>query len=166
MSNRFVSFFAALLLHSLLVVMIYFSVFRKHASPPPAVVLEISLLSDKANESHENNKSHYLKLDEQAKVQHYHKSSDFDLSDTAEKFAPVFNPLPQIPNDLRDEVFESVAVARFFIDAAGSVARVELIKPCANPRLNNLLLKSLKSWRFSATAANSTQDIRVSFKVE
>ena len=78
----------------------------------------------------------------------------------------VHNPLLQIPDDLRSEALVSEAIARFYIDAAGSVTHVDLVKPCANPKLNNLLLKYLKSWKFVGGNASSTQNIRVSFKVE
>ncbi len=82
------------------------------------------------------------------------------------KVIPLFNPLPKIPDDLREEAFSSEATARFHVASNGSVANVELIKPCQNPRLNNLLLKSLKSWKFESSSAGFTQDIRVTFSVE
>lgn len=39
------------------------------------------------------------------------------------------------------------ATARFQIGVDGS-ATVELVKPTQNPRLNRLLLETLKTWRF------------------
>ena len=68
--------------------------------------------------------------------------------------------------DLREDAFSSEATARFHVAPNGSVANVELIKPCQNPRLNNLLLKSLKNWKFESSTAGFTQDIRVTFSVE
>ena len=65
----------------------------------------------------------------------------------------VHNPLPQIPEELRLEAFQSEATARFYIDIAGNVEKVDLIKSCANPRLNNLLLKALRQWKFSPSRA-------------
>ena len=79
--------------------------------------------------------------------------------------APLYRPLPNIPDDLREEAFNSDAIARFHIKADGS-AKVELIKPCFNSKLNYLLLENLKKWRFSEAAQDSVQDIRISFKVE
>lgn len=84
--------------------------------------------------------------------------------------APSFGPLPKIPDDLREEAFQSYAIARFYIDAEGSF-RVELIKPCNNPRLNFLLLESLKKWQFIpekkfGVSVATIKDIRVEFKVE
>lgn len=79
-------------------------------------------------------------------------------------------PLPEIPEELRQEAFNSYAIARFYIAANGEV-KVELIKPCNNPKLNQLLLQSLRKWRFSAATqfgvnVDSTQDIKVKFSVE
>lgn len=161
-----ISLIATLVLHLMLVAVFYFSWTRKNETPPPVVVLEISMLGDKSASKKHESKSHYLKPDNQNNVQHYHSEKETDVSNESEKMAPVFNPLPQIPDDLREEAFVSEAIARFYIDAAGVVARVELIKPCANPRLNSLLLKSLRSWKFAASKAGSTQDIRVRFRVE
>lgn len=78
--------------------------------------------------------------------------------------------LPQIPDELRQEAFSSYAIARFYILANGEI-KVELIKPCSNPELNRLLLKSLRKWRFepavkNGVAIDSSQDIRVDFRVE
>lgn len=169
MSIRTTSFAAALILHLGLVAVFYFSFAREGKNPPPVVVLDISLLGEVTH--HEKNFHHDdLKNNNQAsdhsRAKHFHESEAHDHVDANKKVAPIFNPLPEIPEELRGEVFSSVAVARFHIDAAGNVARVELVQPCSDPRLNNLLLKTLKNWRFPTEAANSTQDIRVSFKVE
>ena len=82
----------------------------------------------------------------------------------------VARPLPEIPEELRDEAFNSYAIARFYIAADGSTT-VELIKPCNNPRLNQLLLQNLRKWKFApasvaGVATASTQDVKVNFKVE
>lgn len=60
---------------------------------------------------------------------------------------PIVQPLPQIPEDLRQDALSTLAVARFRVAADGT-ATVELIKPTPNPRLNRLLLDTLKNWRF------------------
>jgi len=82
----------------------------------------------------------------------------------------VARPLPEIPEELRQEAFVSKAIARFYIADDGEV-RVELIQPCNNPRLNQLLLKSLRKWKFSPAhkmgiATASVQDVQINFKVE
>jgi periplasmic protein TonB len=79
-------------------------------------------------------------------------------------------PLPELPDDLRDQAYQTVATARFMIHADGSV-EVELIKPTSNPRLNQILLETLRKWRFfpamqAGHPVESRQDIRVHFNVE
>ncbi|MFM0199147.1 TonB family protein [Paraburkholderia fungorum] len=78
-------------------------------------------------------------------------------------------PLPELPDDLRDQAYQTVATARFMIHADGSVD-VELIKPTPNPRLNQILLEALHKWRFfpamqAGHPVESRQDIRVHFNV-
>jgi protein TonB len=82
----------------------------------------------------------------------------------------TYQPMPKIPDDLRREAFNTYAMARFHVGADGS-ATVELLTPSQNPRLNRLLLESLKTWRFTPATDNgksvaSTFDIRVRFAVE
>ncbi|MDE1144763.1 energy transducer TonB [Paraburkholderia tropica] len=82
---------------------------------------------------------------------------------------PLVQPLPEIPDDLRAYAYRAIALARFTIHVDGSVD-VALIKPTPNPRLNQLLMESLKSWRFSPAlkdgrAIESEQDIRVHFNI-
>jgi periplasmic protein TonB len=79
-------------------------------------------------------------------------------------------PMPVIPDDLRDEAMHETATARFHIAADGS-ATVELIRPTGNPQLNRLLLKTLKQWKFDPAiedgkAAPSTQDIVIRVQVD
>lgn len=79
-------------------------------------------------------------------------------------------PLPDLPNDLREDNYQTVATARFTIHADGSTD-VELLRPTANPRLNQILLQTLKRWRFSPAKENghaieSHQDVRVHFNVD
>jgi protein TonB len=59
----------------------------------------------------------------------------------------IVRPMPQIPNELREEAFTSTALARFHVAADGS-AKVELARPTPDPRLNHILLESLMKWRF------------------
>ncbi|MDA8161793.1 MAG: hypothetical protein M0022_02655, partial [Desulfobacteraceae bacterium] len=57
----------------------------------------------------------------------------------------IVRPKLQIPDDLRENAFNFVAMARFNIGSDGS-AKVELIKPTPNPRLNQVLLENLRNW--------------------
>lgn len=79
-------------------------------------------------------------------------------------------PMPVIPDELRDEAMHERATARFHISADGS-ATVELIKPTQNPRLNRLLLETLRQWKFDPAlqdgkAVPSTQDIVIRVQVD
>ncbi|MFM0236714.1 energy transducer TonB [Paraburkholderia phytofirmans] len=81
----------------------------------------------------------------------------------------IAQPLPELPDDLREQAYQTVATARFVIHVDGSVD-VELLKPTQNPRLNQLLLEALRKWRFfpalqGGHPIESRQDIRVHFNV-
>ena len=93
------------------------------------------------------------------------KSSENSDPNSKNKVLILYGPLPKIPDHLRDEAFNSFAMARFRINKDGS-SKVELIEPCSNPELNYLLLKSLAKWKFAESDKNSVQDIRVNFRVE
>ncbi|QBR03846.1 energy transducer TonB [Paraburkholderia pallida] len=78
-------------------------------------------------------------------------------------------PLPELPDDLREQGYQAVAVARFVVHADGTVD-VELVKPTQIPRLNQILLATLRQWRFFPAMENghpveSHQDVRVHFNV-
>jgi len=82
----------------------------------------------------------------------------------------IVQPMPQIPDDLRMAAFQSAALARFHIAVDGS-AEVELVKPTPIPRLNRILLDSLKKWRFmpalkSGKPVASTEEILVKIEVK
>lgn len=79
-------------------------------------------------------------------------------------------PLPVLPDDLREVAYRAVAVARFTIHVDGTFD-VELVKPTQNPRLNQILLATLRDWRFFPAMDNghpveSHQDVRVHFNVD
>jgi periplasmic protein TonB len=82
----------------------------------------------------------------------------------------IYAPVPTIPDDLREHVFETVAVAHFQVSFDGS-AKVSLIRPTSNPRLNGILLDTLKQWRFfpairSGIAIESEFDVRIPIAVQ
>jgi len=82
----------------------------------------------------------------------------------------IFQPLPQLPDDLRRQALDLVAVARFRVEPNGA-ATVELVQPTSNLELNRALLETLKRWRFfpamqDGTAVASTIDIRIPVRVE
>ena len=84
----------------------------------------------------------------------------------AQKVAPLYQPLPEIPFDMRSEAFSTKIIAKFYIEKDGSVSDVELLEISHNPRLNLLLLKSLKKWRFEPSGQSLTQVINVKFAVQ
>jgi periplasmic protein TonB len=89
-------------------------------------------------------------------------------SDSAAR--PLAQPLPDLPDDLREQAYQTLATARFLIHTDGS-AEVELVRPTPNPRLNQLLLSALRQWRFfpamqSGHPVESRLDIRVHFNVD
>ena len=59
----------------------------------------------------------------------------------------LYQPTPEIPEELRRQNLEAVAVARFRVAADGS-AQVELVRPTNDTRLNQTLLSTLARWRF------------------
>ena len=82
----------------------------------------------------------------------------------------TYQPLPKIPDELRKEAFSTAAVARFRV-AADNSATVELITPSQNPRLNHILMDTLKTWKFISASENgkpaaSNFTVRVHFSVE
>ncbi len=82
----------------------------------------------------------------------------------------LYAPVPRIPDDLREEVFETVAVAHFQVTFDGA-ATVSLSKPTTNPRLNSLLLDTLRQWKFAPAVRNgvaidSAFDVRIPIAVQ
>ena len=82
----------------------------------------------------------------------------------------IYAPKPIIPDELREEIFETVAVAHFHVSYDG-VAKISLSQPTSNPRLNQILLDTLKAWRFfpavrNGVAVDSEFDIRIPITVQ
>jgi protein TonB len=59
----------------------------------------------------------------------------------------IYAPAPVLPDDLRENPINTVAIAHFIVEADGTVT-VTLAKPTENPELNAILLDTLKRWRF------------------
>ncbi|HTW86717.1 MAG TPA: energy transducer TonB [Candidatus Binataceae bacterium] len=81
----------------------------------------------------------------------------------------IYAPTPEIPDDLREETFNAVAVAHFKVAADGTV-EVTLTKATENPSLNAILLNTLKQWRFfpamrNGVAVNAEFDLRIPISV-
>ncbi|WP_347232551.1 TonB family protein [Paraburkholderia sp. RAU2J] len=81
----------------------------------------------------------------------------------------IAQPLPSVPDELREQAYQTVAIARLVIHTDGSVA-VELIKPTQYPRLNQIVVETLRSWRFfpamqDGHPVETRQEIRVHFNV-
>lgn len=82
----------------------------------------------------------------------------------------IVRPMPQIPDELRQDALSASATARFHVATDGT-ATVELVKPTPNPRLNRLLLNTLKNWRFFPAMKDnkpvvSTEDIIIKIEVK
>jgi len=82
----------------------------------------------------------------------------------------IYAPVPTIPEDLREESINTVAVAHFRVGYDGTV-EVVLTQPTSNPRLNEILLDTLKQWRFfpamrKGVAVDSEFDLRIPVSVQ
>ncbi len=75
----------------------------------------------------------------------------------------IYAPVPVIPDDLREDVIQTEAVAHFNVSFDGTSV-VTLEKPTSNPRLNQVLLDTLKQWKFFPAVKNGVA-IRSSFEV-
>jgi periplasmic protein TonB len=65
----------------------------------------------------------------------------------------IYAPVPTIPDDMRDEVVEAVAVARFRVFHDGKVT-VSLSEPTEFSQLNEIILETLQQWRFHPARRN------------
>ena len=82
----------------------------------------------------------------------------------------IYSPTPKIPDDLREEAFQAVAVVHFEVSYDGGV-KVTLAQPTSDPRLNQILLDTLKQWRFfpamkGGVAIDSAFDLRIPITVQ
>ena len=82
----------------------------------------------------------------------------------------IYAPPPKIPDDLRENVFDALAVAHFEVSYDGDV-KVSLSQATSDPRLNAILLDTLRQWRFfpairKGIAVNSEFDVRIPIAVK
>ena len=82
----------------------------------------------------------------------------------------IYAPVPEIPDELREDALVAVAIAHFEVGYDGQV-RVALTQPTMNPRLNELLLETLRQWRFAPATRNgvaieSQFDIRIPVTIQ
>jgi protein TonB len=82
----------------------------------------------------------------------------------------IYAPTPVIPDDLREDVMQTEAVARFNVSFDG-VSVVTLEKPTSSPRLNQVLLETLKQWKFFPAVKNgiaipSSFEVRIPITVQ
>ena len=161
MNRPFLSFFTAFLFWLTLLMVFSYIIFKKSTQPPISIDVDVSMIGE--IEQKQNKKEEFIGNEPNKKNE---KSIEQRNEATSKKLNPLFNPLPEIPEELRKEAFESDATAKFFISKDGTVLKVELTKPCNNPRLNFLLLKSLKKWKFPTSNEESQQEVEVKFRVE
>ncbi|HTT74571.1 MAG TPA: hypothetical protein VMF50_01155 [Candidatus Binataceae bacterium] len=82
----------------------------------------------------------------------------------------IFAPKPVIPDDLRERIMAALAVAHFKVSYDGQV-EVTLTTPANNPELNEILINTLKEWRFfpamkGRVAIDSQFDVRIPVSVQ
>jgi len=82
----------------------------------------------------------------------------------------IYAPTPVIPDDLREDVMETEAVAHFDVSFDGTSV-VTLEQPTSNPRLNQVLLDTLKQWKFFPAVKNgvaipSSFEVRIPISVQ
>jgi periplasmic protein TonB len=82
----------------------------------------------------------------------------------------IYAPVPKIPDDLREDALEALAVAHFNVSHEGKI-EVSLVTPTPNPRLNQILLDTLQQWRFfpamkNGIAIDAQFDVRIPITVQ
>jgi protein TonB len=78
-------------------------------------------------------------------------------------------PTPNIPDDIRGDAFQGVALAHFKVSYNSDV-EITLLHPTSSPRLNGILLDTLKQWRFfpamkNGVAVDSEFDVRIPISI-
>lgn len=124
------------------------------------------LAKDVTPQAHDDKISDLKKSSNQKEIQHHdhHYEDEKPLKSQSPKI--LYRPLPQIPRNLRKEAFSTKARAKFYVQQDGTVKKIELAKPASNPRLNFLLMKELKKWKFEKSTQDFEVEVNVSFKVK
>ncbi len=181
MYRPFLSYSIAIFIYAFLLLLGFNFVKKPIFQPPISLQIE-AIISDQKNlgnlHQHESPKqvvekapanSHqqnHLESDKISKAEKKNTTTNASEKAIATNTKPLYQILPEIPDDMRYEAMKSQAIARFYIDKNGSVNKVELLKPTNVPKLNYLLLKSLKQWQFSPSNQSLTQDIKIDFEVK
>jgi protein TonB len=82
----------------------------------------------------------------------------------------IYSPTPEVPDELREDVFQAEAVAHFKVDYNGD-AQVTLSQGTVNQRLNQIIIETLRQWRFApaikqGVAIPSEFDLRIPIAVQ
>jgi outer membrane biosynthesis protein TonB len=81
----------------------------------------------------------------------------------------IYAPVPSIPDDMRDELMRATAIARFKVSHDGK-ATVVLLSATDFSELNDIILGTLRKWRFlpatrNGVAVDSEADVRLLISV-
>ena len=172
MKKPFFSLLLSFFIWLLILLIIHISFFKEAKKPQVSFVIDAKMVGDFSQKKQEITQKQPKIEKNQPISQKTNKKPLKNAKNTqkitknSQRAVPTHNPLPEIPDNFRKEAFENEAIALFHISKEGKVKKVVMIKPCKNPYLNFILLKSLKKWRFSPSKNDFTQEIKVKFKVE
>lgn len=84
---------------------------------------------------------------------------------------PSFQPMPEVPEDLRAEALDKTCVVEISVAADGSVASVKVRATCGVSELDQIALNTARKWKFKPAtkdgdAVPSTVRLHVQFKVD
>lgn len=179
MYRPFLSYSLAILCYGVILLTSLF--FYHDIQTQPKISLQIDAKIFDQIQQHGNNHQHEfskeISQEPNIKAHHHQDHLEGKKPDLAEQknpdyqkitknLVPLYQPLPDIPEELRFEEMRTTALARFNIKSDGSVGSVELITASNSPKLNYLLVKSLKQWRFPPPGIDSSQEISITFKVK
>lgn len=178
MYRPFLSYSLAILCYGLLFLVSLF--FYKNNQTQPQISLQIDAkIFDQLRHGNDHQHEFSKKISPSKNIKAQHSDQHLEgkkpqLSESkkpnpsilAKNLAPLYQPLPDIPDELRFEAMRTKALARFYINSDGSVDKVELITPSNSVKLNYLLKKSLKQWQFPSASQQSSQDISITFEVK
>lgn len=178
MYRPFLSYSLAILCYGLILLASVFFYQNQQTQPKISLQIDAKIFDQiQHGNDHQHEFSKKISKEHNNKAQHHHnhlegKKPDLvqqknpDRSNIAKNLAPLYQPLPDIPEELRFEAMRTTALARFNIKSDGNVESVKLITASNSPKLNYLLVKSLKQWRFPPASNNSSQEISITFEVK